>query len=182
MQATASNPTQPIHSSDAALIAQKSNEARIALQKALRDAARHTAQGVDPALWMKRFPLASLGTALLGGFALGVTTIPGKRPGRNPLVRAVAAAANFTRDVKAEMSPPSKPAAPPADGHAKPEPGSAPTGTWRSILFHELMELFRPMVLRILTSRVSAAMDAHDGHAPAANQTSADAPGAAPVK
>ena len=69
----------PARESEAEFLRQQARESQAAMRHALADIITDTSHAIDPRLWTKEHPWATLGTALVSGFALASALIPDKR-------------------------------------------------------------------------------------------------------
>lgn len=136
--------TETTESAD--FLTEQAEMTKAALGRVLRDAQVALAEGVDPKEWARRYPLATLGAALVVGFAGVALAVPSKQKQElrklERIRRALAPdVASETDDGKHHAAAPAKPS------------------IWHGIL-KEIIGAIRP----ILSGLISAKMATHQDH------------------
>jgi hypothetical protein len=154
-------------------LANQISDARLALESTLDDLTLDLARAADVRRWVRRYPWAALGTALVAGFTLAHVVTKSKRRDE------AAAAADTSQEPPAEHVVEAAAAKP----TKKSPPRQEPAGGWRTAIINALFDILRLAVTQFVSASVRQAASSashprptpsHDGSA-AAPHSSADA-------
>jgi len=129
------------------------------MRKALTDIGTDLARAADPRLWTKEHPWASLGVALVGGFAATTAVVPSKRETPMKKLQRIERMLAVEDRVKAAKEETAKKA---------PKPG------FGAQLIKQVIGLVQPALVSAVAAGVRGKMeqqagDGHDGGAPKPN-------------
>jgi hypothetical protein len=142
-------------------LANQISDARLALESTLDDLTLDVARAADLRRWVRRYPWAALGTALVAGFTLAHVVTKSKR-------REEPAEAPDTDGERPEQG--IDEAA--ADKPEKKQPRQEPAGGWRTTMLNALFDILRLIVTQFISASVRKAasgtpqprpMPSHDG-------------------
>jgi hypothetical protein len=163
-----SAPKTPSDTSSSEYLAAQIADARLALESTLDDMTLDLARAADLRRWVRRYPWAALGTALVAGFTVAHIVTKSKRRHE--------AAATTDEQPPAERVSEAAAAQPVKKSRASHEP----VGGWRAAILYALFDILRLAVTQFVAASVRQAASkashphetpGHDG--PAATQHSA---------
>jgi ElaB/YqjD/DUF883 family membrane-anchored ribosome-binding protein len=117
-------------------------DARVALESTLDDLSLDLTRAADVRRWVRRYPWAALGTAVVAGFTLGHIVA---RPKRRPDDQPAESSSGHEREERAPAS--AAPLSPPADA----------AGGWRTMMLSALFDILRLVVTQVISASVRQA-------------------------
>lgn len=135
-------------------------DARLALESTLDDLTLDLSQAADVRRWVRRYPWAALGTALVAGFTIGHVITKSRTPAKDELPTEPA-----EEPIRRHSSNTSSTTVA-GESSARPES----SGTWRTMILSALFDILRLAVTQIVSASVrQAASRSAQPHAPAGN-------------
>ncbi len=141
-------------------LANQISDARLALESTLDDLTLDVARAADVRRWVRRYPWAALGTALVAGFTLAHVMTKSKRRDETPAATDTSQGPPDEHVVEAAAAKPTR----------KSPPTQEPTGGWRTVMINALFEILRLAVTQFVSVSVRQAASHSSPPRPTANR------------
>lgn len=147
---------QPLHpeSSEADFLTMQQEYAKAAIGRAVGDLKEALAQGVDPRLWAKQYPWATLGVSAIAGFAATAMLVPSREQQALKKLAEIERALNPEPRRRAERERDEHPDS--VDGKAGADDYKAGRQSFMTALLGEAIKAVRPALISLLTAGVTA--------------------------